>query len=351
MELIFNHLYKVDRNLESAEKTEFQEGQPIKDYVLNVLDKVTSSAGDREYQFMPNSITMSSWLIKLILLQDIEDTCLRIANRLLTSELSSQEKIEHLGKEIQKGMLIISYVDMNLANRTEKKIIISKADYDEFIEESTGNLRTGLATKKKIYKAFVANVSLVDGVERITKITTFDTNSTMATYWWKDFFELDVIRKNDINTKNAFAAINKEILSPLEKEYKQDYLYLWNLTLGYFRATGEFSLDYYRDHIIGTYQPYCEGINISDLQLKCNELASRGNFDRRFTKDLKAIQGKKLKKTLTLTNEIDLIIKDSVPNIKEVFKGFMNDAGEKYIMIKSNEGYEYALNGTQNRNE
>jgi hypothetical protein len=71
-------------------------------------------------------------------------------------------------------------------------------------------------------------------------------------------------------------------------------------------------------------------------------LPNRGNFDRRFDKDIKGIKGKKLKKTLPLTNEIDLVIKDSVANMQEVLQGYVNDAGEKFLMIKSNKGYEYA---------
>lgn len=353
MEPIFNHLYKVDINKNAAEKSEFQESEALKNYVMNVLEKVTSSVGDREYQFQPESITMKTWLNNIIVQQEeeIENTCLSIANRLLIMEANTQEKIEHLRKEIQKGMLIISFVNMNLSERTEKKIIISKADYAEFIEETSGNLKTGLATKKKIYKAFVANISLVEGEECITKISTYDTNTTMATYWWKEFLELEVVRKNDINTKKAFDAIEKEILNPLQRDYKQDYLHLWNLTLGYFRLEGEFSIDHYRDEIVGHYQPFDTSLSVSDLQAKCNDLPSKGNFDRRFDKDIKGIKGKKLKKTLPLTNEIDLVIKDSIANMQEVLQGYINAAEEKFLMIKSDKGYEYAEKIRTNKNE
>lgn len=342
MNLIFNHLCKVDITTDCVEQTEFQESQALKDYVMNVLEKVTTSVGDRDYKFKLGSITMETWLKKLICQHDVEMTCLKIAERLLKEETNTQERIEHLGKEIQKGMLMISYADMEVSTGIEKKIVISKADYDEFIEETTGNLKTGLATKKKIYKAFIANVSLVEGVESITKISTYDTNTKMATYWWKDFLELEVVRNDDINTKNAFVAIEKEILNPLQKNFKQDYLHLWNLTLGYFRLQGEFNLDHYKNEIIGRYQPFNTDLSVSDLQLKCNDLPYRGDFDSRFDKNIEGIKGKKSKKTLPLTNEIDLVIKDSVANMQEVFQGYVNKAGEKFLMIKSNKGFEYA---------
>ena len=339
MELITNYLYKVDIKTKSVEKTDFHDSQHLKDYVMNVIHKVTDSVGDREYKFQDTAITMKTWLNKIILQEANKAIREDIANRLLDKETSTQERIEHLGKEIQKGMLMISYAQIT-AN--ERKVVLSKADYDEFIEEETGELKTGLATKKKIYKAFVANVSLVDGQQTITKMTTYDTNATMAKYWWEDFLELEVIRKNDINTQKAFDTIEKEILNPLQKDHKQDYLYLWNLTLGYFRADGEFNLDYYRDEIIGRYQPFDERVSIDDLKNKCNNLPEKGEFDRRFEKDIKRIKGKKLKKTLVLTNEISLIIKDSIPNMGETLRAFQDNEGKKFLGIRSDSGYEYA---------
>ncbi|MDR2406881.1 MAG: nucleoid-associated protein [Bacteroidales bacterium] len=338
MELISNYLYVVDRETLSVTNNEMSESQPLRDYVMNVLNKVLESVGDREYRFQSNSITMQTWLNQIITQDETENVSKLIAQRLLNTEIEAQKRIEHLDKEIPKGMLIVSLVDMELSEHNEKKIIIIKADYNQIIERRTGSLQEGLATKKKFYKAFIANVIS----NEIMKMTTYDTNSTMANYWWKDFLELEVIRKDNINTKNAFDAIEKEIINPIKSKSRQDYLHLWNLTLGYFRLEGEFNLDDYRDNIIGRYVPYDESISISDLQAKCNDLSNRGKFDRRFNKDISKIKGKKLKKIIRLTNEIDLILKDTVPNLSDILVADENEAGEKFLKIKSPEGYEYA---------
>jgi len=344
MEIILKYLYVVDRTTETITEAVFQDSRPINDYVMNVLDTVIESLGDREYQFRQGYITMQTWLNQVILQQETEDVCKSIAERLLCQEIETQESIEHLGKSIPKGMLIVSLIDMQLSERDEKKIIIVKADYDEIIEQTTGALRTGLSTKKKFYKAFIANVT----ANEITKLSTYDTNTTMANYWWKDFLELEVVRKNNVNTKNAFEAIEKEIVNPVKSKSKQDYLHLWNLTLGYFRLDGEFNLDEYKDNIIGRYTPYDSNISISDLQTKCNNLSNRGNFDRRFNKDLSGIKGKKLKTAIRLTNEIDLLLKDSVPNLSDILKPYENDANERGMIIISRDAYEYVKNLPQN---
>ncbi len=41
------------------------------------------------------------------------------------------------------------------------KIVISKADYSEFLEETSGERKNGLPIKKKIFKSFIANVTIV----------------------------------------------------------------------------------------------------------------------------------------------------------------------------------------------
>jgi hypothetical protein len=352
MEIISNHLYVVDRITNTVTRVLFTESAPLKEYVMSVLQKSISSVGDREYNFKLGYISMQTYLNKIVAQEELEVTTQAIAQKLLTVEIESQEEIDHLGREIPKGMLIISYVDMEVTDRNERKIIISKADYDEFIEQMSGELKVGLATRKKLYKAFVADINLND----ITKLITYDSTSRIATYWWSDFLELDVVRKNNVNTKNAFDAIHSEILKPVEKNYKQDYLHLWNITLGYFKLNGEFNLDYYVSQILGNYTPYDELLNISDLMVKCNrlpeKLAEKNKFDRRFIKDYSSLKGKKYKQIVKLSNEIELVVKDYVANLSEIMQAHYNEeTNEKYLMIKSDSGYEYAKNLSLHQNE
>jgi len=338
MQLISNYLYVIDRDSEAVENAPFNESLALGNYVMNVLNTVIESTGDREYRFQPESLSMQTWLNKIIKQEDVEETCRLIAARLLSKEIDAQDQIEHLGKDIPKGMLIISFVDMQLSENNEQKVIISKADYNEFIEQTTGELRTGLPTKKKIYKAFIANVRSGNIVKRMT----YDSNSKIATYWWREFLELDVVRHDEVNTQRAFDTIVSEVINPVKRQSKQDYLNLWNITLGHFRLDGEFDLDYYRDEILGNYHSCDNNVSISDLQTRCNNLPNRGDFDRRFTKNSLLLKGKKYKQIISLTNEINLTISDYIANMAEVLQAEENDAGEKFLKIKSNAGYEYA---------
>ena len=46
---------------------------------------------------------------------------------------------------------------------------------------------------------------------------------------------------------------------------------------------------------------------------------------------------------LRLTDEIDLVIKHDMPNIRKTIQPYSDDEGNKFIMILSSDGYDYAL--------
>ncbi len=339
MEIIYHSLFKVDITEQNVQLQEFAENENVNTYILELLQNVSENEGDREYVFEDGSITMKTYLNQFIIGDDRDTTSEDIARRLLQKETIAQEKRAHLKYPIQKGVLIISYVQMT---ETENKIIISKADYNEFIEEITGNLKSGLPTKKKIFKAFIANVSNDGEFDEITKLVTFDLNTTKATYWIKDFLELVEVRNDEKNTLTAYNAVKRDILNPLrkKKEYKADWLCLSNATIAYFRGEGEFDIAHYRDTIIGSYQPMEESLEKDKLKEKITKLPEKYKFDNKFSKKPGVVKDR-FKNTIKLSEEMDLIIKHDVANPKRTFKAYETE-GRKYIAILSDEGFDYA---------
>lgn len=337
MEIIYHRLYKIDITSQEITLQEFAGNDNVNKYVMDLLLEVSDNEGDREYLFEENSITMKTYLSRIIDGENVDLISELIAKRLLQEESKAQKRIEHLNKQIQKGILIISFVQMT---DTEKKIILSKADYNEFIEEVTGNLRSGLPTKKRIFKAFIANITNIAGKNNISKLVTFDSNATKASYWTKEFLELEEIRDDEKNTLTAYNAIKKDILEPIRKKHKPDYLCLWNATVAYFRGEGDFDLLHYRDNIIGNYQPMDDTLKLDDIKVKIDKLPIKYKFDCKFTKKPNVVKDK-FKNTIKLTNEIDLIIKHDVANPKKTFVPFEQN-GNEYIGILSSEGFQYA---------
>lgn len=337
MDIIFNKLYKIDiSDRQPIERPEYQNVENFKKYIHEMLVQISTKEPDRFYQFKSEYTEVRTLLNKILSEKEYVKSSKAIAKRLLDKEKDAQNDLnkKKLRKEILKGMLIVSLVRMT---KEASKIIILKVDYDEFISEMTGDIVTGLSIRKKVYKACICEIN---NSNEIINISIYDTNTPVSTYWWSKFLELEVVTTDEENTKNAFDAIEKEILNPIRKKHKQDYLHLWNTTIAYFRSEGEFNIAVYRDEIIGNYIPFDPELKIAELKTKIDKLPKKKNFDQRFNKIPSEIH-KRFKNTLHLTNEIDLVIKHDIANIKKIIRPF-EDVQGKYIGILSQEGFLYA---------
>lgn len=339
MDIILSKLYKVDvANNEATERPEYHEKENFKIYIQNLLTYISERNPEREYKFKSGATEVKTLSNAIIINHEDAESSQAIANRLLDKEKDAQADLNRkkLKKDIQKGMLIVAFVRMTDYAR---KLIISKVDYDEFISELTGEIVSGISTKRKVYKALVCEI---DNGNNIISTLVFDTNTPVSAYWWKNFLELDVVTNDDENTQRAFDAIEKNILNPLKAKYKTDYFHIWNSTILYFRSSEEFSIEGYLSHI-GDYTPYDETLNMDNFRQNVRDLPTKAKnqFDSRFTIVKNKIK-KRLKNTIKLTDQIDLQIKQDIPNPENTIRAVLgDDLVTKYVMIKSAEGYDY----------
>ncbi len=338
MEIEYLKLIKIDHDNNNVAEEPLNEEGNVRDYVMDIIGQITDNAGDRRFVFKETEMTMRNMIDGIINDRDREGKAMSIAQRLLQKENDAQQRYHNI-TEIQKGILLVAYCMMT--DGGEYKMVICKADYTEFIEETTGEKKNGLPTKKKIFKSFAANINVNAGVYDIGDIVTYDVNAKQSKYWYDEFLDLKALRNDEENTENAFNYINSKILIPIRKDYKSDYLLLWNLTVGYMRSEGEFDMDHYADSILAAYHPQQEGLDMNTWATKAKELPNKYKFDRRFQKVPKKIKAK-LKTEIKLTNDIDLVIKDNVPAIERTILKHLGDDGTKYIMVRSEEGYKYA---------
>lgn len=336
MEILFHHLFKIDIIEDNVTPLEYEDDKNVKKYVMDLLDVVSENEGDREYIFQAGALTIQTYIDNIVLDNNRLEVSTQIAQRLLEKEKQAQAAL-NLNTQIQKGVLIISYVKVT---ETQCKVIITKADYNEFIEETSGFLKNGLPTKKRIFKAFIANIDIGERPHTITKLMTYDSNTKKSTFWTKDFLEINETRGDEYNTELAFRMIKTKILSPINKkrDQKADYFCLWNMTVAYFRSEGEFDMDHYVNDIIGAYQPFSDSLLIEDLKEKIQRLPEEYKFDRKFHKVPNCITSK-FKETIKLSDEMDLLIKHDVPDASSIFVSKMID-GQRYLAIRSDEGYE-----------
>lgn len=338
-------LIKIDHNENRVENEELHDENDVQTYVLSIIEQISGQVGEREYEFKEGERTMRTYLDDLICNNNRDTLCLEIAGRLLDKENAAEARYHFT--DIQKGILLIAYCKMT---DVEYKVVICKADYTEFIEEATGKKRNGLPTKKKIFKSFAANVTCCAGTYVIGKMSTYDVNTSQTKYWYDEFLDLKPKLDDAQNTKKAFETIEAKVLSPIKRLYLHDYFVLRNMTIGYMRSEGEFSMDDYVDNVLATYRnPEIPNFDISSFVAIARELPERFKFDRRFNKVPKEIKSK-IKKEIPLTNGLDLVIHDYIIDLNQTVIGEVDSEGRKYIKIRSDNGFAYAKTLTRNEN-
>lgn len=340
MKPIYSRLVKIDHQNQEVSLEEFTGIENLNLYIMQMIQDITENEGDREYRFLDTALTMRSYIDKFIDGgDDRDDVTLMIAKRLLATENDAQKTLGRF-TEIQKGILLVSFCDMETRNG-DFKVLISKADYNEFIEESTGEIKNGLPTKRRVFKAYVGNVLWKDNHYSLIKNATYDVNSNIAKYWYSDFLELEPIIKDEDNTKKAYDAINKFLLEKLKKNFKEDYIYLRNATIHYMRSEGLFDIDDYADNILGGgYIPANPELKMDEIVGQVRNFPSKYKFDKKFQKVPKAIKAA-IKDVIPLSPDIELVLKGYIPNIGQmIIPNELN--GKKYIMIQSEDGYKYA---------
>lgn len=336
MEIIFSKLYRIDAHtsqLEELPNTGVH--TDLSGYITQLIEDISEDVDNKEFSFPSETTEVRNLINTAILTAEYDNSSMNIARRLLDKEIAAQAHLDshRLNKEIPKGILVIAMIQYT---PEIKKYIISKAEYSEFIDDVTFQRRQGPPIKKKIYKAF--SVDIKDNLE-VQKVAIYDTNSTLAKYWWREFLELSEKRNDNDNTKSAFDAIDLKILTPIKTAHKRDYVALRNCMVHYFRSNEEFRLNHFLETAIGDYEPFDNTLNMDEIKNKIREAPNKYKFDNRFEIVKKLIKARFIK-DIPLTEQIELRLKEDVPDLESViFRTVINN--RKYVLIRSDAGYEY----------
>jgi len=334
--MVINELQilKIDTQQEEVEVIDSTVyGDELVDYLTELFTIVISGSSGRRFLFDRDTTEVRAQITRINNSEDFSDIAKVIANRLLDVEISAQKNMSKLGVTIQKGIIVQAKINDNGHDR----FVICKADHNEFLNEIDYQLSRGLPVKKKAFKAFVCNLYPNNDID---KILVYDTNKTDTKYWWKELLELTKVHTDEDNTERAFTAIDKAIFTKIKKDHPQDYTYLRNSTVRYFRSNDRFEMQDFLDNSIGDYTPYDSTLDIEDLKSKIKELPSkkRAPFDNQFNIIRTKVKANFISK-VRLTSEIDLHIKEDFPENTIVAE--LGKDGEKYVKVKSEVGYKY----------
>ncbi|WP_019499308.1 hypothetical protein [Pseudanabaena sp. PCC 6802] len=333
MNIIKAALYSFDHVQEKVKlRNTEQGGDEIQEYIEKLIEKVQLSFSNREFKFLSETTEVRASLDKMLnnsFLEAAEGN----AKRLLRIEKETQQRITHLKHEVQKGSLFQALLEID----NQKHIIICKAEHEEILDEADLRIKSGFPLKKQLYKAVMV---AYNGTHQIEKVRIFDTNSTMSKYWWQDYLELSETYTPAYNTERSVDIIFKKTIEPIKDKHPEDYQIIRNFFVGYMRTHDEFNLTEIVDMLTG-YEPIDDKLKTETIVDKLKSLPENFKFDRRFPIIKEKITKRRISEKIKLSSSIELWINDHVENITETIIAEEDSEGNKFIKIKTEEGYKW----------
>ena len=252
--------------------------QNLKDYLDAMIIVASQPTSGRRFKLTSDLAAVRT--ISNGILKANKDEFLKLTEdagkRLLLKEKEAQKGIEHLNKEIPKGVFISALLEEN----NGFKILLAKAEHLDFLEEELFVKKTGLPVDNKVYKSFLGEFN-ADG--DLTKMYVFDTGrSKIAKYWYHDFLEVEEEVTDETNTEEAFSSIRK-ILNEVREEFPSDAVFLHNSIRGEFKTKEKkFELEKFINEKVERFVPKDEGFPVDKIAQKIRKAAERGHFDSSF---------------------------------------------------------------------
>lgn len=322
-------LHKIDisKNIPEMINIDIQKDTII-EYINNLVNEIIENPNKRIHRFKEGETQVKSSIRKLVLDDlDIDSIILFNAKRLLEKEQKADNllKQKNLDVNIQKGSLLhLHFIQDDIS-----KVLICKVEYDEILNEFTFDKNSGLNTKKKVFKAFLMYIDTGN-------IYLNDKNNSK--YWWDDFLELEQINDDDKNTEKSLNEIDK-ILMPHRVKHFADYIVIRNTLIGHYRTRDNFNFSDMLEEVFTNYHPIEADFPKDKIINKISALPIKKGFDTQFIIVKKKIN-KKIQNKIRLANNLYLSIDDYVEELKNIIEPFEDEEGNKFVKIKSTEGYE-----------
>ncbi|MEK8139328.1 hypothetical protein [Morganella morganii] len=335
LQLLKSALFNISIEDNSAKKLEIGQNDDFVSYCKGILKELISTTRNKSFKFRDVNELVPSHVIALSKEQsDWEVRTRSIAEKLLSVEIAAQEKIEKLNKKIQKGSLLILLVSID----DEIKFVISKIEHAGFLDESEIKLKKGLPEKTRLQKSCLI---FMDDDSNVSNILISDSGDSIREYWWNSFLSAQELISSELNTSNAFIAIDRLLQTNIKKTSPADYWFMRNDVISYFRNNESFAFNDLVDKISShTFENEELSKNKDNFIRKLNALpsAERQGFDTQFKLAPGVIKAK-FKKTIILGDNFELKINGEISDFSNKIKADVDTVG-KYIKIYSDIGYK-----------
>ncbi|ETZ10314.1 nucleoid-associated protein [Vibrio parahaemolyticus] len=307
------------------------QGKAINDFLIKLTQKTVTDTNHKVFTFNDNSPikTILTNFLSAPSVKDEQSYSLTLAAKLLAAEKLALPKASQLKKQLRKGSMVVCHFES--VNRN--CLIISKLDFEPFLEEVTYNKKQGLPENKGVLKSCVIDID--DKGQLKDDVFLLDSNGTIASYWSTSFLDTHPKVNNATNTKNAFSKILQTFVG-LARSSKVDYQHLKNNLIGYFSTNETFTVTGLIDSMIGDYKPEDpKKVDLDDIKDKIMGLVENNEFDGTFDIDDKEIK-KQYKQILKLDGDVTVITKKNYND--RIYKKEID--GKMFMLIRTDFGLE-----------
>ncbi|GGI98009.1 hypothetical protein GCM10007978_39730 [Shewanella hanedai] len=318
-------IYDVDVKEESCHKVELAshaDGDLLK-LLKKVAANTRTSSSKRQATFGLSSPVKLA-LEKVVNNESRELHSENIAKILLDAEVIYGKKMERLKKELKKGSLVITIFSMG----SIRLLMLSKIDFEKFLEKDTLKSTLGLPEEKALLKSCLIEIednNMKDG------ILLADSNGAIARYWWDEFLKSNLTYTDKENTQKAFSTLEQAI-SKVKNDSPEDHRDLRNNLISYFKTSKSYDHEEMIERVIGNFEPQSTQVDMSSIRKKLESIPEKAKFDGNFEIDVKEVRAK-AKKVYDLGNDIELTTRSGTDNIYNISKGEDNYVA---VRVKTN---------------
>ncbi|MCD9518897.1 nucleoid-associated protein [Photobacterium phosphoreum] len=335
-------VYDIDIALATPtySQTNTQALKGLNDFLIKLTQDTVADPNHKIFSFEANSFSKSileKFLISTDPKQDLQ-LSLSLAEKLLQAEKDTSGKVKHLNNGLRKGSMVVCH----FSSSNRECLIVSKLDFESFLEKGTYSKKQGLPEKKGVLKSCLINV---DTGKLESDVYLLDSNGVISSFWSKLFLETIPLMSDSQNTKRAYSRI-LSTFKGLSISSKVDYQHLKNNLIGYFSTNTNFSITALLDSLIGSYNPVSDKVNLDEIKDKISQLVKDKMFDGTFEIDDSEIK-KQFKQVLKLDGEVTVTTKKSYND--RIYKKTIN--GESYMLIRTNTGLEEVQEHPSVRND
>lgn len=328
MEIKRFHLLTIDREDDSVQHIPIQEStSDFVEYIRSQQNIIQTKKSVRGFKERNMETEVVSHITKVITSEDEAATAsVAIGKRLLKMEVKTAEK-HPIANPKRGSLIIVLYEEDN-----QEYILLLKVEHDPFIDESDLLRRIGLPIEKATLKSCLLEVS----DDKLGDINIYDSNASIARYWWDDFLELDELTSDENNTKKAFNEVDKLLRRKVGTKHKADYTILRNNSVGFFKTKDSFNVDDFLDYVIGDYEPEDQELDIEKLKGDLSNLPAKKQFDASFnivSSEIKA----KMRSSVKVNQYVELKIQDYIEDMRNIIHSKIGEDGKKYVMISADD--------------